>query len=80
MAKQRFQLAVNHLGISQVGHVSDEELKIIASEPVEKHKFKVSDFRALDGLKETLEKNIVSVEGMLSMLRILYLLRACHPY
>ncbi|XP_031420159.1 integrin alpha-X-like isoform X2 [Clupea harengus] len=46
-----------------VGHVSDEELKIIASEPVEKHKFKVSDFRALDGLKETLEKNIVSVEG-----------------
>ncbi|KAL2101908.1 hypothetical protein ACEWY4_003669 [Coilia grayii] len=46
-----------------VGDVSDEELKLIASKPVDKHKFKIGDFSALDGLKENLEKNIVSIEG-----------------
>ncbi|XP_048102774.1 integrin alpha-M-like [Alosa alosa] len=46
-----------------VGKVSDDELKIIASKPVEKHMFKVYNFEALDGLKETLERNIISIEG-----------------
>ncbi|XP_062386951.1 integrin alpha-M-like [Sardina pilchardus] len=46
-----------------VGKVSEAELKIIASKPVEKHMFKVYNFQALDGLKETLERNIISIEG-----------------
>ncbi|XP_067823982.1 integrin alpha-E-like [Heptranchias perlo] len=39
------------------------ELKLIASDPDEKHVFQVDNYAALDGLLEGLEKNIVGIEG-----------------
>ncbi|XP_041941505.1 integrin alpha-M-like isoform X1 [Alosa sapidissima] len=46
-----------------VGGYKKSELDMIASEPKAKHVFTVSDFNALDGLKATLEENIVAIEG-----------------
>eukprot|EP00062_Callorhinchus_milii_P011610 gi/632957754/ref/XP_007894658.1/ PREDICTED: integrin alpha-E-like [Callorhinchus milii] len=40
-----------------------EELKLIASDPDDKHLFSVDNYAALDGLLENLEKNIVGIEG-----------------
>ncbi|XP_078404509.1 integrin alpha-E-like [Cetorhinus maximus] len=39
------------------------ELKLIASDPDEKHVFQVDNYAALDGLLASLEKNIVGIEG-----------------
>ncbi|XP_067866934.1 integrin alpha-E-like isoform X2 [Heterodontus francisci] len=39
------------------------ELKLIASDPDEKHVFQVDNYAALDGLLANLERNIVGIEG-----------------
>ncbi|XP_078080682.1 integrin alpha-E-like isoform X2 [Mustelus asterias] len=39
------------------------ELKLIASDPDEKHVFQVDNYAALDGLLADLQKNIVGIEG-----------------
>ncbi|XP_051891483.1 integrin alpha-E-like [Pristis pectinata] len=40
-----------------------DELKLIASDPDNKHLFQVRDYSALDGLLADLEENIVGIEG-----------------
>ncbi|RXN31256.1 integrin alpha-X-like protein [Labeo rohita] len=40
-----------------------QELAIIASSPTNKHVFKVTDFDALDSIREQLKENIIAIEG-----------------
>ncbi|KAI5609731.1 integrin alpha-X-like, partial [Silurus asotus] len=40
-----------------------EELNIIASDPDDKHVFKVNDFTVLKEMQNTLEENIIAIEG-----------------
>ncbi|XP_036307688.1 integrin alpha-E [Pipistrellus kuhlii] len=42
---------------------TEEELKLIASEPTETHAFKVTNYAALDGLLSQLQQRIVPMEG-----------------
>uniref|UniRef100_A0A8C2KAZ2 VWFA domain-containing protein n=1 Tax=Cyprinus carpio TaxID=7962 RepID=A0A8C2KAZ2_CYPCA len=41
-----------------------KELAIIASLPTNKHVFKVTDFDALESIREQLKENIIAIEGM----------------
>lgn len=55
--------------LSKIGEAFDDaiaiqELEIIASDPVAQHVFNVTDFDALDSIREQLEENI-AIEGML---------------
>ncbi|RXN37534.1 integrin alpha-M-like protein [Labeo rohita] len=57
---------INH--DTQVGNAfnfdeATQELAIIASSPTNKHVFKVTDFDALDSIREQLKENIIAIEG-----------------
>lgn len=58
------------LGIPQVGSAFNpnsrglRELQTIASPPIQDHLFQVNNFQALDKLRETLQKNIFAIEGI----------------
>lgn len=43
---------------------TENELKTIASDPDDKHVFKVNDFSVLKEIQETLEENIIAIEGI----------------
>ena len=50
----------------QVGNESTKtlkELKLIASDPFERHAFTVTNYSALDGLLSKLQQNIIHTEG-----------------
>lgn len=54
--------------LSKIGEAFDDprtkrQLEMIASAPVAKHVFNVTDFDALDSIREQLEENI-AIEGM----------------
>lgn len=42
---------------------TDIELKLIASDPKETHTFKVTNYKALDGLLSKLQQSIIHMEG-----------------
>jgi hypothetical protein len=42
---------------------TDQELKLIASDPSDTHAFKVTNYAALDGLLSNLQQSIIHMEG-----------------
>ncbi|XP_006863534.1 PREDICTED: integrin alpha-E [Chrysochloris asiatica] len=57
---ERFAIGV---GEAFENEKSDKELKLIASDPDEKHAFKVTNYSALSGLLSKLQQSIIHMEG-----------------